>query len=343
MERRCQPISWGGSLSPLLILLLCGYCSMGLQGRTVLESFETDPITRGWVRVGDLSLFEWESETGSLLATWDSSRSNSYFALPLGGTLTRQDDFRVSLDLTPLSIVAGSDPEMPGPFEMAFGFLNLAEASSEGFIRGNGTDSPNLVEWDYFPDTGFGATIASALVATNGHFESAFTIDLELQPQALYRIDLIYTAALQSVRILMTRDGVSVGPIKELLMSPQFGDFRVDAFALSSYSGVGQDPNYPGSIYAQARVDNIVIELPDPFLFAIQGEVKDGLWTVSFPGRAHWAFQLERSADLIRWQPIGSLVDGSDELQSLSDPRPDAVGGFYRVLGVPLPASVSPP
>lgn len=316
---------------------------MAVQGRTVLESFETDPVSRGWVRVGDPSLFEWESETGSLLATWDSSRSNSYFALPLNAVLTRQDDFWVGLDLRPLSIVAGSDPEMPGPFEMAFGFLNLSEASSAGFVRGSGTESPNLVEWDYFPDTGFGATIASALVATNGHFESAFTFPLELVPQALYHIELIYTAARQSLQIVMTRDGVSLGPIQELVMSPRFGDFRVDAFALSSYSGAGQDPNYPGSIYAQARVDNIVIELPDPFLFAIQGGVKDGLWTVSFRGRPKWAFQLERSADLIRWQPIGSLLEGIDELQSLSDLRPDAVGRFYRVRGVPLPSSVSQP
>lgn len=312
---------------------------MTVQGRTVSESFETDPGSRGWVRVGDPRLFDWEPETGSLLATWDSSRSNSYFALPLDGVLTRQDDFRVSLDLRPLSIVGGNDPEMPGPFEMAFGFLNLAEASSDGFVRGSGTESPNLVEWDYFPDTGFGATIASALVATNGHFESAFTFPLELDPQALYHIELIYTAARQSLQIVMTRNGVSVGPLRELVMSPRFGDFRVDAFALSSYSGAGQDPNCPGSIYAQARVDNIRLEVPDSVLLKLEGRWQSGAWVVKFEGRAGWSYQLERSQELQSWEPVGLPLDGHNEFLTLTDPSPPQGRAFYRVTAFAVSGS----
>lgn len=323
-------------LSLILVLLLCGWWSTRLQGRTISESFESNPETRGWIRVGDPSLFVWEAGSGSLLATWDSSRSNSYFALPLERVLTREDDFRVSLDLRPLSILGGNDPEMPGTFEMAFGFLSLAEASAEGFVRGSGTESPNLVEWDYFPDTGFGATIASALVATNGHFESVFTFPLELDPQALYHIELIYTSAKQSLQIRMTRDGVSVGPIRELVMSPDFGDFRVDAFALSSYSGAGQDPNYPGSIHAQARVDDVLLELPDPVALELEGGWQSGAWVVKFQGRSGWSYQLERSQGLQSWEPVGRQLDGEGEPLTLTDLSPPGSRAFYRVTAFAL-------
>ena len=315
----------------------CCWFPGSVGGVTFVESFESDPAGRGWQHWGDPSLFIWEPSSEALVATWDSSRPNSYFAWPLHQVLTREDDFQVSLDLRPSSIQGGNDPEMPGPFEMAFGFLNLSDALSGGFVRGNGTDSPNLVEWNYFPDTGLRATIASALVATNGHFESAFTLDLELEVGALYHIELIYSAKSHTLRILMSRNGVSVEGIRELVMSPRFGDFRVNAFAVSSYSGVGQDPVYPGSIFAQAQIDNIVLQLPERSNLRLQGNWQAGIWSVNFQGAVGWKYQLERSRELRGWEPVGLPLEGRDASLILQDLQPNLGGGFYRITAARPP------
>ena len=82
--------------------------------------------------------------------TWDSSQPNSYFYHPLGTILTRNDDFSLEFDLQL------NDAEASGyGFELAIGFLNLAEATSTNFNRSTGANSPDLVEFTYFPDAGY--------------------------------------------------------------------------------------------------------------------------------------------------------------------------------------------
>src|ERR1019366_3157399 len=90
---------------------------------TITENFSTNPLQHGWQIFGDTNLFQWDSVNQNLAVTWDSSQPNSYFYHPLGTILTRNDDFSVAFDLQL------NDAEASGyGFELAVGFLNLAEA-----------------------------------------------------------------------------------------------------------------------------------------------------------------------------------------------------------------------
>jgi len=129
------------------------------QSVTVSDDFSSNPGNRGWKVFGDPSLIVWQQNNHNLSVTWNSSRSNTYFYLPLGTILDRQDDFSLALDLELTDVTAGVNLAKVSTFELAFGFLNLADGMKTNFFRGNGADSPNLAEVDYFPDTGFGPTI----------------------------------------------------------------------------------------------------------------------------------------------------------------------------------------
>src|SRR5512144_519711 len=81
----------------------------GAQGGTFSEDFSSDPAQRGWVAVGDTNLFHWNVAERALEVTWDSSKSNSYYAHPLGGTIGRHNDFAVEFDLRLRDFAAGVD------------------------------------------------------------------------------------------------------------------------------------------------------------------------------------------------------------------------------------------
>jgi len=141
---------------------------------TFQEDFASDPLTRNWWAYGDGSLFRWNATNGVLEVTWDSSRPNSYFALPLDTVVSRADDFSFGFDLRLWDITIGTSPGKPFTFQLAVGLNNLAQATSTNFLRGTGTDSPNLAEFDYFPDSGFGATISPTVISSNIQFATSF-------------------------------------------------------------------------------------------------------------------------------------------------------------------------
>src|SRR2546425_10251972 len=64
-----------------------------VQGASILETFDSNPATRGWHVFGDTNLFAWNAANQNLSVTWDSSRPNSYFYRAVGTILTRSDDF----------------------------------------------------------------------------------------------------------------------------------------------------------------------------------------------------------------------------------------------------------
>ena len=113
---------------------------------TIHEDFSTDPAAQGWSVFGDTRLFRWSAINQNLEVTWDSSKPNSYFYIPIGTVLTRNDDFAFEFDLQLSDIGTGN---MPGPFELGIGFLNLAAATNASFQRA--VYSPNLAEFDYYP------------------------------------------------------------------------------------------------------------------------------------------------------------------------------------------------
>ncbi len=118
----------------------------GSGATTVTENVATTRLLNGWEIFGDTNLFQWDSTNQNLDVTWNSSRSDSYFHRPLGTILGTDDDFSVEFDLR-LSGAA------PGNFEVAVGLLNLSDATSTIFSRLIGS-TPNLFEFDYFPDGG---------------------------------------------------------------------------------------------------------------------------------------------------------------------------------------------
>lgn len=313
-------VGLGLSLSPLF------------GGQTLQEDFATDPFQRGWQRFGDASLFTWDAGNQALAVTWDSSRPNSYFHHPLGTILTRGDAFSLTFDLRLRDIAIGTTPEKIFAFQIAIGFLNLGDATRTNFLRGTGLDSPNLVEFDYFPDSGFGATVSPAIISSNMVWASTFNL-LELTPDDTFRVSLQYTPSDQTLGTTMTKNGETFGPVASVqLTNATFTDFRVDQVAVCSYSDAGQDPAWDGSILAHGTVDNLELTLPDPPVTAIWGAVEGGHWTASFVSQTNWIYTLEATPDFASWQKASAVTPGTGSQMTLTDTNAMAQRAFYRVL-----------
>ncbi len=314
------------------------------------ETFASDPQPRGWLQSGDADLFHWNSSTESLEATWDSSRPNSYFYLPLPVTLTRQESFSLELDLTLNDLVAGIDPEKPGTFALAFGFFNLESSLAPNFLRSTGHNSPNLVEFNFFPDTGFGPTVWPAVWSTNSGMNYNGSTDYNLFDLPIgktMRVELRYSSSNETTTLTITSEGSLVGPITQAplnrstnSLAKPFTDFRLNAVGIESYSDNGQDPRYGGSLLAHGRIDNLRVTTPAPLNPEIRftGAIRSGLWRATVAGKQGWSYQLLRSSDLVRWSEVGGLVAGEDAPLELTDPDPPtAPVRFYRIVATRNP------
>ena len=212
-----------------LLLLWCGVgISIG-EAASLQEDFASDPAARGWNVFGQTNLFQWNRTNQSLQATWDSSQRNSFFYRRLGTVLTKSDDFSLVFDLRLRDIVVGVDADKSSTFELAVGFLNLAGATSANFERGVGIDAAsgprNLAEFDYFPDSGFGATISPTIVSSNNQFAVGFNFPLELKPGNWFHVTMTYTGDNRTLATVMRRDGQPFGPIQEVKLDAGFTDF----------------------------------------------------------------------------------------------------------------------
>lgn len=290
------------------------------------EEFAVNPATAGWETFGDPSVFQWNSAEQLLEVTWDSRASNSYFFRRLGTVLTKLDDFAFGFDLRLSDATAGINPEQPFTFQIAAGFIHLQSATQNSFRRGTGSDAANVVEFNYFPDSGFGATIAPVAISSNHRIVSSFNFPIELAPGDLYSFDLQFSRETQTLQTSARRNGTVFGPIKELRLPADFGDFRLDAFSVNCYSSSGAG----GSILAHGQIDNIRLQLPPPPVGGITGQFSEGQWTVTFTGSSNWVYTLERSIDLRNWLAVGAPVPGSPAPQTLPDLEPIS-RAFYRV------------
>lgn len=306
------------------LLLLVTTCT---RAANFLEDFSTDPTVRDWRVAGDESLFRWDSARRNLAVTWDSSRPNSFFYRPLGTILTKSDDFAFGFEISLAEVAVGVQPGKPFTFELAVGFLNLRQATDPKFARGSGTQSPNLVEFDYFPDSGFGATISPVIVSTNGQFIPSFSFPFELTPGDRFQVMLSYRAINQTLVTTMTRNGAPFGPIKDVKLPASFTDFRVDTLAISSFNDAGAD----GSILARGAVDNLSVEIPDAPVSGFEGTIVGARWQIQFQGRTNWIYTLERSDDLNQWTAAALPTLGSGERQTLVDEGALAAKAYYRI------------
>ena len=315
-------------------VLLVWIAATALAGAmTFQEDFSHDPLTRGWRVFGPTNLFQWDATNQNLAVTWDSAQSNAYFQLPLGNILGRDDDFSLGLDLRIDDAVAGIYPGKPSTFELAFGLQNMEQAEQTNFFRGSGGNSPNVVEFDFFPDTGFGATIWPAIWSTNSVLNYNGSIDytvMDLPTGVWLRISLDYFASNATLVTSVLTNGISVGPIHPLPLSGNFTDFRVTAFAFASYTDAAQS-GVPGSLLAHGVVDNVKITTPPAPIQDLRGSFTNGTWVVQFLSRSSWVYVLQQTPDFASWINATTSVWGTGATLTLQDTNPMAAERFYRV------------
>jgi len=308
---------------------------------TITEDFSTNPAARGWRTFGVTNLFQWDATNQNLRVTWDSSQPNSYFYLPLGTILARDDDFAFAFDLL-LSDAATNDTT--GPMQLALGFLNLTDATASGFQRAAGV-SPNVAEFDYYPlgyFPGYGVSPASTVPGFVDRTSSAFApeyldpyYDLELPTNVLMHISMSFTASNQTATVTVSTNGVQLAQLPGLVLSnptnsmfADTNDYRLTIFSVSSYSEVG---GYESSILAHGVVDNLVVTLPPPPVQNLVGALSNGVWRVQFGSRTNWLYTLERTSDLQSWTDVPPATPGVSGTLTLFDTAAPTQKAFYRV------------
>lgn len=319
------------------------WLAAALLGRAAVyqENFSSNPSLRGWRIFGESNLFHWNPTNANLEVTWDSSRSNSYFYYPLGTVIGKSDPFSFSFDLRIKDIQIGTSSNRPSTFQIATGLIHYRTATNTNYYRGAGTASGygmrNFAEWDFFPDDGFGDTWATTVVSTNLRYAFVHNFPLALTPGDLYRVTLTYTTNDSTLRTTATRNGAPYGmPPNNSLQSvvlTSTPDFRLDAFAVMSYSDAVQigPPGEWGSVLAHGVVDNIALTVPAPVLSGISVKKTDALPRVEFASKTNWVYGLERSSDLISWETVHPFTNGNGSNLSLPDETAPKPGAFYRV------------
>lgn len=308
----------------LAVLSLC----WASRAVTITEDFSTDPLQNGWGVFGDTNLFQWDSMNQNLDVTWDSSQTNSYFYLPLGTTLTTADSFTVDFD------IELNDIEWTNAFQLAVGLLNFANATDPGFSRSFGT-SPNIFEFNYFPDDGLGEpNVAATMTDTTPDIMDSpdfyFIFDtLPMQTGVIYHVTLTHAAGTRAVSATVLTNGQIYTTMPQGFTNTPLNDFALDTLSVSSYSGAEQYPP-AGSILAHGTVDNFVVTLP-PTVRNFAGAFTNGIWQTKFGTYTGWNYTLQRSTDLISWSDASATVPGTGSIMTFSDTNALTSQAFYRI------------
>jgi len=291
------------------------------------ESFATNPLANGWMLHGDESLFEWDAEAGALDVTWNSEKPNSYFYRPIGQTLTEKDSFAFTFQLTLNEVKAGHLDGQPYTFEVAIGLLNLETAKELGFMRGTGTDSPNLVEWDYFPDTGFGATVSPALASSKSEFSAGFTFPAELTKGKVYTVHMGYDGSTGVLKTEMLEEGKPWKTIAEVKRKNAHAGFLVDTFSISNFTAKGSE----SSLLATGTIDELAIATSRSGPSFVDVHLDEGQWRARAFVVAPDDWQLQRSGDLRDWKSLDAVQKLSQFFMRFTDPEPVGRNQFYRI------------
>jgi hypothetical protein len=325
-----------------LALLATASTPFPTSAATFQEDFSADPATRGWQVFGDTNLFQWNATNQYLQVTWDSSQPNSYFAHPLPFTLTDQDYFSLAFDLHLNDFASGVDLALPYPFELAVGFLNLAEAAQPDFYRGAYPGPTDLVEFDFFPDNDndswddwtFGPSLYATVIDSTGwdYFFGGYG-GWSLDTNNVFHVVLSYGATNQTLHTTITVNGQPVDPVEDAWGGAGFGGFFVDHLAVCSYSQNGQTPGlapdaYPGSLLAHGWVDDFVLNV---YTAPLAGQFVAGTWQAQFLSVTNRLYTLERSTDLQTWSAVGPAAAGTGANLLVLDPAPPPGRAFYRV------------
>jgi hypothetical protein len=303
------------------ILVAFGY--LRAQAQVAPKHFGSD--FSKWSVAGSTNVFS-RSADGVTVA-WDSSLPNSYFYLPLGLTLTRADDFELTVVFRLDALELGTTPGKPDTFEIAAGLLNLTNARDPQFFRGSGRDLAhgprNLVELDYFPATDFIApTVAPTMATASNQILFSDNHPLELQVGSFYKVVLSFTSEDQTLRSRLwqsdsTNFSANATELKPLVLSTNYGDFAVDTLTLINYSDAGQSPpQFSGSLKGSgmfASVEAVVYNRP-----TMQIQADGAALNLSFDTAAGWQYQVQTESGSGRWQNLGAPITGTDKLAAVS-------------------------
>jgi hypothetical protein len=312
---------------------LAGFAAVA--GTVLAEDFSNNPAADGWQSFGATNLFTWNASDQDLRVTWDSSRPNSYFYHPLGTIMTSNDAFSLNFDIQLNDASTNGDGSYQ--FELAIGFLNLAEAESTNFLRGSGDNATNLAEFDYFPpdDQGDGPSLDATLLDTNGNYYFAYA-DVPLVFGTLYHVTINHAAGTAALTggILVHGQLYAALPqtSSDIFASSSVGDFRLDTLAISSYSDMG---GYGGSLLAHGLVKNLLMTSPPPPVTYLSGSWSNNAWQVQFWSRTNWNYILEKSSDLETWSPLPPGLGGTGVLMTLQDTNAPRQSQYYRVSANP--------
>lgn len=297
------------------------------------ESFSDAP--QHWRAHGQTNLFAWDAAAQAIDVTWDSQRTNSYFYLPLGMTLTRADDFKLAFTIRLDRIAIGTSEGKPYTFQIAAGLLNLSNAVNPQFFRGAGIDAVhgarNLLELAYFPDSGFGATVAPTVATEANNIAFSGNYPLDLIPGGLYRFEMQFDSGSQTLRSSMWRNGerIPAEGLKPLKLSTTFADFRLDSLAIASYSDAGQSPQFAGSLQARGWIDDMELSV----LHRVRGTISreaGNRTAIRFPTEFGWLYRIEASTDFERWELLASEIEGTGGEVVRSEPSAHS-RQFFRV------------
>jgi hypothetical protein len=296
-------------------------CSV-VSANNIAENFSTDPFQNGWKTFGDAALFEWNSTNQNLEVTWDSTKSNSYFYHPLGTILATNDDFTIAFDLQ-LNDAVASNYGAP----LAIGLFHWQDATNASFSRGGG-NAPNLFEFNFFPDTGFGDSIDATLKDSQPGFGGLSFIydDLPLNSGITYQVTLHHAAGSTNITCQVLTNGVLYTALPNVYAG-SITDFRLDTMSVSSF----QDDGAGDSILAHGAVDNFVVTLPPPPIQNLVGILSNGDWQIQFTGRTNWIYTLERTTNFQSWTGASAPTPGVDGTMILSDTNAPTEKAFYRV------------
>ncbi len=301
-----------------------------------VEMFDTDPSARGWAVHGDATLFDWDGVGQRLAVTWDSSRSNSFFARQLPAPVGVEDDFAFGFEIELEEHAVGVDPARPGTFQIALGLLRLSQATAPGFQRGVFLRSSNLVEWTWFapdPSGTISASVSPVVVPGNGRLPWGFRDSyLALETGVKYGFEYRYSATNRTLRSTVTVDGLPGPDLAPVVLPSAFTGFHVDALSVNSYSDAGQDPRYAGSVLARGWISRMHYEGPGAVAEALELKWDSIRWRLSAASRPGWVYQLQHSPDLRTWSPIGDARPGTGhEVTFEPSVPPDSPEGFFQV------------
>jgi hypothetical protein len=277
---------------------------------------------------GDPALFE--AQGNGISAHWESARTNSFFYFPLGLTLTREDAFSFEFDINLAEIAIGTTPDKPYTFEIAAGLINTTNAFDPELFRGSGVNTEhgarNLIEWTYFPDSGFGATVSPTVATAANQIAFSDNHPVELTPGVNYHFEISFSPEDQVLRSTMRSGTHAPEELKRLALSPAFSGFQLNAFAVASYSDAGQSPpQFSGSVEAVGTVSNASVSIYSRPILSIEAA------TIAFETKTNYVYYLESSPDLHSWQSTTKIVNGTGAAVRMAlDPDRGGVE-FYRV------------